>query len=108
VNHEGKSSRPAPGSDDKRQIERLSVDAEVALRRTGQHRYRVRVHDASPNGCRIEFVERPKIEERVWIKFEGLESIEGKVCWVEGHVAGIEFNPPIHPAVFELLVPRLT
>ena len=108
MNQESESPRPPPEETDNRRVERLTVDAEVALRRTGQHRYRVRVHNASPHGCRIEFIVRPKIEERVWIKFEGLNSIEGKVCWVEGHVAGIEFSPAIHPAVFELLVPRLT
>jgi hypothetical protein len=90
-----------------RRAERVTVDAEVALRRSGQHLYRVRVYDASPYGCRLEFVERPQLEERVWIKFDGLSTVEGVVCWVEEFVAGIEFVPAIHPAVFDLLVPRL-
>ena len=83
---------------------RIALDAEVALRRSGQLNYHVRVHDASRYGCRIEFVERPALDERVWVKFQGLQAIEGMVCWVEGFIAGVEFANPIHPAVFDRLV----
>ena len=83
---------------------RTALDAEVALRRTGQHHYKVRVYDASPHGCRIEFVERPSLKERVWVRFEGLEAIEAQVCWIDGVVAGVEFLKPIHPAVLDRLV----
>lgn len=86
---------------------RTVLDAEVSLRRSGQHGYRVTVHDASPHGCRIEFVERPSLDERVWVKFEGLDSIEGLVCWVDGFAAGVEFVKPIHLAVFDELVGRM-
>ena len=83
---------------------RAVLDAEVALRRSGQQGYRVTIHDASPHGCRIELVERPSIDERVWVTFEGLDAVEGLVCWVDGFVAGVEFVKPIHPAVFDRLV----
>ena len=83
---------------------RTEVNAEVALRRPGHHHYKVRVYDASPHGCRIEFVERPRLDDRVWVRFEGLEAIEGLVCWVDGFVAGVEFVNPIHEAVFDRLV----
>ena len=99
---------PAPDPRYSRRAERVAVDAEVALRRSGQNLYRVRVHDASPYGCRLEFVERPQLEERVWIKFDGLSAVEGLVVSIDGFVAGIDFRPPIHPAVFDLLVPKLT
>ena len=90
-----------------RKAERIALDAEVALRRTGQHLYRVRVYDASPHGCRLEFVERPRVAEHVWVKFDGLDSIESLVCWVEGFVVGVEFVRPMYPAVFDALVARL-
>jgi hypothetical protein len=90
-----------------RRTERVAVNAEVALRRSGHLNYRVRVFDASPLGCRLEFVERPQLEERVWIKFDRLDPIEGIVCWVEGFHAGIEYERPMHQAVFDALVPRL-
>ena len=90
-----------------RRTERVAVNAEVALRRSGQLNYRVRVFDASPLGCRLEFVERPQLEERVWVKFDRLDPIEGIVCWIDGFYAGIEYARPMHPAVFDSLLPRL-
>ena len=90
-----------------RRSSRTAVDAEVILRRPGQLSFRVRVHDVSPTGCKIEFVERPKLDDRVWIKFDGLEALEASVCWVDGFVAGVALEKPIHPAVFDLLVRKL-
>jgi hypothetical protein len=58
-------------------------------------------------GCKLEFVERPELAERVWVKFEGLDAIEGQVCWIDGFVVGIEFVRPMYAAVFDALVPRL-
>jgi hypothetical protein len=86
---------------------RISVDAEVTLRRAGQHHYRVHAYDLSPLGCKLEFVERPQADERVWVKFDGMEALEGHVCWTEGFVVGIEFIRPMYPAVFDALVQRL-
>lgn len=91
----------------KRRSDRIEVNAEVALRRSGRLNYRVRVFDASPLGCKLEFVERPDLAERVWVKFDRLEAIEGIVCWTEGFHAGIRYDKPMHPAVFEMLLPRL-
>ena len=89
------------------QAERVAVNAEVALRRSAQLNYRVRAYGASPYGGKLEFVERPDLDERVWVKFDGLEAMEGLVIWVESFAAGIEFVRPIHPAVFDTLVPPL-
>lgn len=90
-----------------RKAERIHINAQVFLRRAGQLNYRVRAYDATRFGCKVEFVERPTLDERVWIKFEGLSALEGLVCWVDGFLAGIEFVQALHPAVFETLVQRL-
>lgn len=90
-----------------RQGARLCLDVEVAVRRPGQNAYCVRVHDLSPRGCKLDFVERPMVHDRVWVRFQTLEPIEGAVRWVDGFVAGVQFTKPIHPAVFDLLVGRL-
>jgi hypothetical protein len=87
-----------------RRTDRVSLTAEVGLRRSGLHPFRVRVFDASPAGCRIEFVERPSLGERVWVKFDGLEALEGTVRWVDGHIGGVEFQRPLYDAVFQRLV----
>lgn len=86
---------------------RQSLDTEVGIRRTGMQAFRVRLIDASPKGCKIELVERPAIGERIWVKFDGLEPVEGIVCWVAGHVGGVQFIRPFHDAVFERLAAGL-
>ena len=90
-----------------RRAPRVAVNAEVMVRRPGGHNYRVRVFDLSPHGSKVEFVERPNLDERVWIKIEGLEAMEAMVCWVDGFVAGVDFTRPMHGAVFDLVVARL-
>ena len=90
-----------------RRSERVALDADVSLRRSGQLNYQVRVYDASLHGCRVEFVERPTADEQLWVKFDGLQPLEAEVCWVEGFIAGVNFLQPIHPAVFDRLVTTL-
>lgn len=90
-----------------RRSERVTLNASVSLRRPGQLNYRVRIFDASLHGCRVEFVERPNVEEQLWVKFDGLQPLEAEVCWVEGFTVGVNFVQPIHPAVFDRLVSGL-
>jgi hypothetical protein len=90
-----------------RRVDRTALAAEVSLRRLGKLNYRVTVFDVSPEGCKVELVDRPRLEEHVLIKFDGLESLEAEVCWIEGPTAGLRFEKPMHPAVFDLLVARL-
>ena len=84
--------------------DRLSVSAELHLRRSGKVGYRVKAFDLSPHGCKCEFVERPRIGEKVWVKFDKLEAIEAQICWIEGSNCGVRFSRAIHPAVFDVLV----
>lgn len=87
--------------------ERTQLSAEVSMRRLGKFNYRVRVFDVSPEGCKVELVERPRIDEHVFIRFEGLEALDCAVCWLDGMTAGLRFERAIHPAVFALLLERL-
>ncbi len=86
---------------------RVGLDADVFLRRSGQNTYQAGVFDLSQHGCRVEFVERPTFDEIVWVRFEGLESLEARVCWVKGFSAGLEFKSAVHFAVFGMLAERL-
>jgi hypothetical protein len=90
-----------------RRSERVALDAVVMLRRSGQLNFRVRVFDASLHGCRVEFVDRPELDEQLWVKFDDLQPIAAEVCWVEGFSAGLNFRQPIHPAVFDRLIANL-
>ena len=98
---------PDRSDDCSRATQRTPIGADVSLRRQGRVGYRVRVIDASSAGCKCEFVERPSIGERLWIKFDGLEALEAKVCWVEGFSCGLLFVTQIHAAVFEMLLQRV-
>ena len=90
-----------------RKSARVPLAAEVQLRRSGQHHYKVSAFDLSPEGCKLEFVERPGLDETVWVKFDGYDAIQSSVCWIEGHTVGIEFLRPIYPSIFELMIARL-
>jgi hypothetical protein len=90
-----------------RRSQRVPTTAEVTVRKPGHANFRVRVLDASPEGCRLEFVERPAEGERMFVKFEGLETLEAEVCWVRDFIMGVNFAKPMHPAVFDLVVERL-
>ena len=90
-----------------RRSDRMTLAAHVQLRRSGQLNYKVQVYEASPHGCSCEFVERPQVQERVWIRFDGLSAIEAEVRWTEGFRAGLSFVTLIHPAVFNAIVSRL-
>ena len=90
-----------------RRSERVELVADVVLRRIGKSSFRVMVADASPDGCRVQLVERPSEGEHVLVKFDGLEPLEAAVCWIDGFTAGVQFARPMHPAVFDLLIERL-
>jgi hypothetical protein len=98
----GEAKRHSP-----RRSERVSLTADVSLRRIGKATFRVTINDLSPEGCKVQLVERPSEGERVLVKFDGLEVLESKVCWVDSFTAGLKFVRPMHPAVFDLLLARL-
>jgi hypothetical protein len=86
---------------------RISLSAGVLLRRSARPTYKAEVFEASRSGCSCEFIERPAIGERLWIKFDGMEALEARVSWVDGTRQGLRFATPMHPAVFELVITRL-
>jgi hypothetical protein len=90
-----------------RQHARVSVDGEVSMRRAGKLSFRVHIYDLSPDGCKAEFVERPEMGEQLWIKFDGMEALEAKVCWIGGPKAGLKFARPLYAAVFDLLLGKM-
>jgi hypothetical protein len=96
-----------PHDPPRRKVARAPIDAEVLLRRSVEHGHRVTIYDLSPAGCRVEFVERPRLGESVWVKFEGVEAIESIVRWVEGDSVGVEFVKPLHIAIFDFLLSKL-
>jgi hypothetical protein len=86
--------------------ERKPFGAEIELRRTRGMKYRVTVRDLSPQGCSINLVDRVQLDEIIWIKFSGLESLEADVCWTKDFIAGVEFRKFLHPSVFAMILDR--
>jgi hypothetical protein len=99
---------PEPDAEQQpRAAERVALNAEVVMRRLGKVNYRVRTFDLSSHGCKVALIDKPRIGEHLLLKFDGLDTMDSEVVWVEEFVAGLRFERPIHPAVFDLLVARL-
>ena len=97
--------------DESDRVERVSprtlARCQVMVRNPGGPMWSAEVSDVSPEGCRIGWVSRPRVGDAMWVKFENLEAMGARVCWVEGPMAGLQFTRPIHPAVFDLLLVRM-
>ena len=85
----------------------MPLQAQIDFRRAGEHAYFVNILDISPEGCRIDLPERVKLDEVIWLALPGLESLQGRVCWVKEWTAGVEFVRPLHPAVFDMIAQRM-
>ena len=96
----------------KQQIERraarIDVPGMVGLKALGRNTFRVRIFNLGTHGCKVELVERPSIGDTMLVKFDGLDAVDAEVIWLDGHVAGLRFANPIHAAVLDLLLQRLT
>lgn len=102
-------SKPAEAAQQRvpRAAERLSLPAEISMRRPGRPTFTVRICDLSTHGCRCEFVDRPLENEQVLVKFDGLEALAATARWIDPPLTGLKFDRPIHPAVFDMLLARL-
>jgi PilZ domain len=87
---------------------RVDVGAQVGLKVLGHNTFRVRIFDLSTAGCRVELIEVPSIGDHMFVKFDSIEPMEALVCWLEGHTAGLKFEKPIHPAVLDMILQRLS
>jgi hypothetical protein len=94
------------GAQATRKSARVPVTAIVKLRRRGHDNFSAKAFDFSREGCKLEFRERPGLDETVWVKFDQLELLEATVCWVDDMCVGVEFARPLHQAVFEMLAAR--
>ena len=103
-----KKDNASAAAEDPRRSKRVSLDVEVVLRRrAGKNTFNVTIQDLSRHGCKLELVYRPAVEERVWVRIDGLEPLEARVCWIDGFALGVEFHKDLHPAVFDHLLSKL-
>lgn len=63
-----------------------------------------RIFDISAQGCSLETRALAlRTGMRVIIRPQGLEGLTGVVRWIEGHLAGIEFDSPLYEPVVDHL-----
>ena len=92
---------------DRRRSERLELGADVEFRRKRAMHYTIRMHDLTPHGCKIAPPEHVETGELVWVQLPSLHSLASHVKWAGDWQSGVEFDRPMHPAVFDMIAARL-
>lgn len=100
-------AEPAAPRSERRESTRVTVSADVVVRRIGGFNFEVAVRDVSARGCRVELLEPCAPGDAVIARFPQLEPLGSRVCWASGTTTGMEFATTIHPAVFDSLIARL-
>ena len=98
---------PAAPEGCRRRSCRRPVDHEVSVKKVGGFGFQLATQDVSPDGCRVELVEMVDTGERVIVRLPSIEPLGAEVAWVKGANAGLQFQRPLHPAVFEQLIDRV-
>ena len=94
-------------STERRLNPRVSLEADVLFRRPREGHYSITMHDLTPHGCKLAVPERLDKGDLVWVQLPSLESLQGWVRWTQKAWSGVEFERPMHPAVFEMMAERL-
>lgn len=92
---------------ERRHCSRRRVEANAEFRRKRQIRYSIPIFDLSAQGCRIGSPERLLRGETVWLQLPSLQSQPATVRWAGLGVSGVEFDQPMHAAVYEMIAGRL-
>jgi hypothetical protein len=92
---------------ERRRSPRTALEADVQFRRSREAHYGIKMHDMSPEGCKIASPERLDRGEMVWVQLPSLESMSGHVKWSRAWQSGVEFERPMHVAVFDMMAGRL-
>lgn len=96
------SERDGPS---RRRGPRVELDAVVRLRGAEQGAVEARILNLSAEGCGLALKGgRFNAGALVTIKIEGVEHWPGTVQWCVGDEAGIAFDRPFYPAVFDAIV----
>lgn len=87
----------------RRRAERVGFELPVRCKR-GLHRTTVMLKDMTTHGARIEGLEGLHLDEPVTLFLPGLQPKEAYVAWSGDMTAGLEFDRPLHPEVFQRIV----
>lgn len=92
---------------EKRRAPRVRLEADVAFRRPREAHYAITMQDLSQHGCRVACPERLDAGELVWVQLPTLESLPAWVRWTQKAESGVEFDRPMHVAVYDMMAERL-
>ena len=96
------------GLAERRRASRIELESEILVRRIGGFNFNVALKDISTGGCRVELLEPGEVGDPVVTRLPRLEPLGARVCWAEGTTTGVQFLSNIHPAVFDMLLTRLS
>jgi hypothetical protein len=65
------------------------------------------MHDLTQHGCRVACPERLDQGDLVWVQLPSLESLPAWVRWTQRAESGVEFDRPLHAAVYAMMAERL-
>lgn len=83
--------------------QRVSFDLPVRLR-FGARRVAALLKNLTCGGARIEGLEALRAGDKVTLALPSLAPKSATVAWATGDSAGLEFDRPLHPDIFEELV----
>lgn len=86
-----------------RRAARVGVELPVRCKH-GLTRSTVMLKDLTPYGARIEGIGSQRIGDVITLMLPGLKAKTAYVVWCEASTTGIEFDHPLHGAVFDSLV----
>jgi hypothetical protein len=89
---------------ERRRAARLALNLAASVRERGRSPFTVALLDLSVLGCRIELSGDLQADSWIWLKLPGLEPRYSRVAWCKAGFAGVEFEVPLHEAVFDCLV----
>jgi len=91
-----------------RKSERVPLEIGAGLRQRGGSGVTVQILDLSVDGFRAStHLDLPSGTD-IWLRLPGLEPYQARVAWSKGQYVGCAFVRPLHPAVLDMLVKRVS
>ena len=82
---------------------RVAYDLPVRYRQ-GSERVALMLHNLTPRGARVEGLDTLQVGDMAMVHLPTLAPKAARVVWTRGDAAGLEFERPLHPTIFETLV----